>query len=146
MILKSNWYGSEKGTGSNMPPWPPLPQRWLKNRHWAREFSRLTFSRGREKLLRCPLAKYTHFSLHGWQRSRAHLFTRKRAWNTHTAEPPETGGRLISESRAQGVPVRFLGWCFVFVFVLKRRLFEKLFSCQKTKGFLTSFSSYPSLL
>ena len=89
----------------NMPPWPPLPKRWFKNRQWAREFARLTFSRGREKLLQCPLAKYTHFSLYGRQWSHGHLFMRKRAWNNHTAEPPEIGGGMVSD-RAQAVPVR----------------------------------------
>ena len=91
----------------NVPTWPPLPKTWFNNRQWAREFSRLTFSRGRGKLLQCPLAKYTHFSLYGWQWSRGHLSMRKRAWNNHTADSPETGGGIVSDSRAQAVPVRF---------------------------------------
>lgn len=115
----------------NMPHWPLLPERWFKNRQGAREFPRLTFSRGREKLLQCPLAKYTHFSLYGWPWSRVPLFRRKRAWNNHTAEPPEAGGGLLSGSRAQGVPVKL---CLPFFIFLKEKAFWGSESpCQKTK-------------
>ena len=126
--LKEQMIGDWEGVWFklNMPPWSPLPKRWFKNRHWAREFSRLTFLRGREKLLQCPLAKYTHFSLYGWQRSRVHLFGRKRAWNNHTAEPPETGGGMTSDSRAQGVPVRFFRF-FFFSFLKEKAFWEVIF-------------------
>lgn len=114
----------------NMSPWPPLPKWWFKNRQWAREFSRLTFSRGWEKLLQCPLAKYTCFSVYGWQWSRGRLFRRKRGWNNHAAQPPETGG---GGELMVGHRQCFSDFIFFLFFWKGEDFLRKLSSCQKTK-------------
>jgi hypothetical protein len=118
---------SRKDADSNNVSTPP--QKMIYSKRRATECARLTFSCGREKLLQCPLAKYTHFSLYGWWWSRAHPFTRKRTWNYCKAEARDVA-LMISDTAAQAVSIEsrvFLG-LFVCLFVC---FLKKVHSCKK---------------